>query len=44
MKTRTLLWVVNLIAAGIFGLIVFREMAKSAKRWREQWEDSRKAE
>ena len=42
MRLRSLLRMVNLIASGIFGLIVFREMRKSSKRWKEEWEASRK--
>jgi hypothetical protein len=42
MKRRSLLRGMNLIAAGILGLVVFREMMKSGKRWKEEWEASRK--
>jgi hypothetical protein len=41
MRLRSLLRVVNLIASSIFGLIVFREMMKSGKRWKEEWEARR---
>jgi hypothetical protein len=44
MRLRSLLRVLNLIASGIFGLIVFREMRKSGKRWKEEWEASRRKE
>ena len=44
MRLRLLLRIVNFIASGIFGLIVFREMMKSGKRWKEEWEASRKEE
>ena len=44
MKLRSLLRTLNFIASGILGLIVFREMMKSGKRWKEEEEARRKEE
>jgi hypothetical protein len=44
MKLHSLIRVVYFIAAGILGLIVFRETMKSGQRWKEEGEASRKEE